>query len=121
MSKTPSFLSKVLTAAEGFFKGLFADLIGAAAEPLETAVVGFVKTDVGQLAVDSVQYASTLIGDNPTLKAAAVAKLKADLATAGKDITTIAESTLNLFIELAYTYVKGTVAAIPAALAAAKA
>ena len=112
-----SFLSTALHAVEGFFKGVFSAILGSnEASALETAIVAFVKTDIGALALDAVQYASTLVGDNATLKAAAVTAFKADLKTAGKDVETLAESTLSLFIELAYTYAKGTVAALPAAL-----
>lgn len=117
-----SFLSTILQGAEKYFVGLGEALIGSqAAKNLEASIVGFVKDDIGAVAVDAVNYASTLPDTTDDGKrAAAVAKLKSDLSTAGHDITTIAESTFNLFIEMAYTYVKGTVAGLVAPTIAAK-
>lgn len=106
-------LSKILPFLAHYFIGLGEALIGsAAAKSLEAGIVSFVKTDVGALAIDAVEYASTLSGSSADLHAAAVAKFKSDLKAAGKDITTLAESTADLFIQAAYNYVKGTVAAI---------
>jgi len=117
-AKHSFFVTAILAVAHLFvdvFKGLFSTDQGKA---IEAGIVAFIKTDIGQLAVDAVQYASTLIGkSNDQLRAAAVAKLKTDLETAGKDLTAFGESTLNLFIEMAFTYVQGTVAALPAAIA----
>ena len=102
-----SVTEKVLDAIGGYFGGVFKGLIGQAAVTLEKAVVEFIKTDVGQLALDAVTYASTLTGQsNQQLRDTARAKLIADLKAAGKDAATIAESQLNLFIEMAYTAYK---------------
>lgn len=106
-------LSKILPFLAHYFVGLGEALIGsAAAKDLEAGIVSFVKTDVGALAIDAVEYASTLGGSSADLHATAVTKFKADLTAAGKDITTLATSTADLFIQVAYNYVKGTVAAI---------
>jgi hypothetical protein len=116
-AKHSFFVTALLGIAHLFtniFKGIFSSDQG---KQIEDGIVAFIKTDVGQLAVDAVQYASTLVGDSNTLRAAAVAKLEADLKTAGKDLTAFSESVLNLFIEMAFTYVQGTVAALPAAIA----
>ncbi len=105
-------MSTILSAVESIFKGIFNKILGPTeAQNLEDAVINFVKTDVGKLAVDAVQLASATIGDNASLRATAVAALKADLQKAGKDAETIGESTLNLFVEMAYTYVSGIVKA----------
>ena len=102
-----TILQSVLDAIGGYFSGVFKGLIGHAAVSLEAAVVEFVKTDVGHLALDAVSYASTLTGQsNQQLRDAARTKLIADLKAAGKDAATIAESQLNLFIEMAYTAYK---------------
>jgi hypothetical protein len=118
-AKHSFFVTAILAVAHLFvnvFKGIFSTDQG---KQIEAGIVAFVKTDVGQLAVDAVQYASTIGGGqtNDQLRAAAVAKLKQDLVTAGKDLTAFGESVLNLFIEMAFTYVQGTVAALPAAIA----
>lgn len=116
-------LSAVLPFLTNYFEGFAEALIGSsAAKSLETGIVSFVKTDVGKLAIDAVQYADTLPpgGTNAELHAAAVTQFKADLTKAGHDITTLAESTFDLFVQAAYTYVKGTITAIvPATVTAA--
>lgn len=106
-------LSKILPFLAHYFVGLGEALIGsAAAKSLEAGIVNFVKTDVGGLAIDAVEYASTLGVANADAHAAAVTKFKSDLTAAGHDITTLATSTADLFIQVAYNYVKGTVASI---------
>jgi hypothetical protein len=111
-----SFLSKILSSIGHFFVGFFTTILGSdAAKTVEEAIIAFIKTDVGKLALDAVNYASTLPPgtSNDALRAAAVEKLKADLTAAGKDLKTIGTSSLNLFIEMAFTYVSGTISKIP--------
>ncbi len=105
-----SFFQQFLVGAEKFFEGFFKQILGSQeAKTLEQAVLDFVKTDVGKLALDAVNIASAMpITGNDQIRAAAVAQLRTDLGKAGKDASTLATSTLNLFIELAFTYVTGS-------------
>lgn len=106
-------ISSILPFLEKYFVGLGEALIGSqAAKSLEQGIVAFVKTDVGALAIDAVQYASTLTGSDTDLHAAAVAKFKTDLTAAGKDIETVGQDSFDLFIQAAYVYVKGTISQI---------
>lgn len=86
------------------FKGIFSS---SEAKTFENNVIDFVKTDIGALAVDAVEYAQVALpnGGSVEKRDAAVAKLKADAIAAGKDITGVAESALNTFIELALQFV----------------
>ena len=109
--------SSIFSTLETFFEGFFQDILSSdAGKALEGGIVAFIKTDVGQLALDAIEYASELPAgtSDDELRAAAVAKLKADLVTAGKDITKIGESVLNLFIEAAYNYATGAVSGLKA-------
>jgi hypothetical protein len=105
-----------IAVIEGFFVGLFKGIFDSgSAKQIEQSVVAFVKTDVGALAVDAVEFvASEMPGtDGVAKRDAAVAKLKTDAAAAGKDLSALAESTLNWFVETALQYVvtKGIAAA----------
>ena len=88
----------------GGIKGIFTP---AQEQKIEIGVTAFVETDLGALAVDAVQFVeASLPGATGTEKRdAAVAKLKADAATAGKDLSAFALSTLNWFIETALQFV----------------
>jgi hypothetical protein len=118
-SNPMSFLAKLLVMIEKGFTGFFSTLLGSdAAKSVEAGIVAFVKTDIGKLAVDAVQAISTIPGlASATARDAAIANLKADLKTAGKDAEAIADSTYNLFIEMAYTYVTGTITSAGTAVA----
>jgi glycerol-3-phosphate cytidylyltransferase-like family protein len=91
------------------FKGIFSS---AEAKTFENNVIEFVKTDIGALAVDAVEYVRVALpnGGSVEKRDAAVAKLKADAIAAGKDITGVAESALNTFIELALQFVLAKIA-----------
>lgn len=109
--------STFITDLEGFFAGFFKEVISSdAGKTLEQGIVSFVKTDIGKLALDAVEYASTLPAGTTqdALRSAAVAKLKEDLSATGKDLVSIGTSTLNLFIEAAFTYAQGTLTAVAA-------
>jgi hypothetical protein len=109
MFKFSSIVSLISHLFTGTIKKLFASDAGTA---IESAVVAFVKTDIGLLDLDAVQYASAIPQSgksNVELRDAAKAKLAADLKAAGHDLSTIGESMLNLFIEMAYTYASGLV------------
>jgi hypothetical protein len=89
---------------EGFFVNLFKGIFdSSSAKAIEANIVTFVKTDVGALAVDAVEYVEAALPGSSSAdkRAAAVAKLKTDAAAAGKDLTSLAESTLNWFVETA--------------------
>lgn len=112
-------LSSILPFLGHYFVGLWSAFLGAEAKTIEQGIVSFVKTDVGKIAVDAVSAVNPQVLTNAAKRDAAVALLKADLVTAGKDITTLAESDFNLFIEMAYSYVKNTVAKVTAPLTTA--
>lgn len=103
----------------GFFKNIFT---GDQAKQQEQSIANFVRTDVGQLAVDAVEYVEASLpgGTGVEKRDAAVAKLKADAASAGKDLSGLALSTLIWFIETALQWVvaKGLAAAAGLVLAA---
>jgi len=101
-------LSLILPFLAHYFVGLWTAFLGADAKELEQGIVAFVKTDIGKLAVDAVAAVNTQTLTNTAKRDAAVALLKQDLVTAGKDAASLAESDFNLFVEMAYSYVKGT-------------
>ena len=107
----------------GFFKGIFTS---DQATKIEIGITSFISTDLGALAVDAVEYvqaefpvllpgASTdeVKANSLAKRDAAVAKLKADAATAGKDLSAFGQSTLIWFVETALQSVvaKGLTAA----------
>lgn len=105
----------IWSAIGGFFVNLFKGIFSASeAKTIESNLVNFVKTDVGALAVDAVEYvaASMPSADGVAKRDAAVAKLKVDAKTAGKDISSLATSMLNLFIEMALQAVLAKVAVV---------
>lgn len=71
----------------------------------------FVKDQLGVLATDAVNYAeASMPGASGTEKRdAAVAKLKEDLAAAGKDVSSFSVSTLNFAVEAALQAVLASV------------
>lgn len=85
-------------------------------------VTTFVMSDVGALALDSVLYVKAALpgATSVELRDAAKAKLKADAATAGHDLSTMSGSFLNWAIETALQYAlsKGLAAVATAAAAA---
>ena len=103
--------SKLAGAVAHFFEGFLQNIIGSAeGKAVETGIQAFVKTDVGALTIDAIQYASTLPAGKGAveLRDAAKAKLVADAKTAGKDLGALGEGLLNLFIEMGFTYLTGT-------------
>jgi len=84
---------------ESFWKGISGQLKASA----EDFFMAFVKDDLGQLAIDAVEFiADSMPGATDVEKRnAAVAKFIEDAGKAGKDVTTFAVSTLNWFIETA--------------------
>ena len=105
-----------------FFKGLFGFLgfDKSTAAKIEIGVTAFVKTDIGQLAVDAVDYVEAkLAGASGAEKRdAAIAKLKEDATAAGKNLSAFAKSTVNWFIETALQSIvaKGLAAAATIAI-----
>jgi hypothetical protein len=97
-------MSNIFTAIGGFFVKLFKGIFNSdEAKTIEANLIAFVKTDVGALAIDAVEYVEVALpnGGSTEKRDAAVAKLKADALTAGKDLSALAVSTLNWFIETA--------------------
>lgn len=82
----------------GFFKGIFTK---DAETKIEIGITSFVKTDLGQLALDAVEYVQAALPGvtGPEKRDAAVAKLKEDAATAGKDLSAFAKSTIIWFVD----------------------
>lgn len=105
-------LSVILPFLGHYFVGLWSAFLGQDLKALEQGIVSFVKTDIGKLAVDAVQTVNAQTLTNSAKRDAAVAVLKTDLVNAGHDITKLAESDFNLFIESAYTYVKNTISSL---------
>lgn len=94
----------IFRAIGNFFKGLFTS---DEAKKQEQAIVDFAKTALGKLSVDAVEYAAALLptGSGEERRAAALEKLMEAATAAGKDLTSVAKSTLNWFIETALQYV----------------
>ena len=118
------FIGTVFHAVEGFAVEIFKDSLNSdEGKKLEDAVENFIKTDVGEIALDAVSYASTLPTgtSNADLRAAAKAKLVADLKTAGKDVVAIGDSGIELFISLAYTGATAKIASLSTLLEKVKA
>jgi hypothetical protein len=109
-----------------FFKKIFSFLGFTAqdAQKIEIGVTTFVKTDLGLLAVDAVEYVEAALPGAAGVdkRDAAIAKLKADAATAGKDLSAFAKSTLIWFVETALQFVvsKGLTAAAAIAIHASE-
>jgi hypothetical protein len=109
-----SVLSTIFKAIGGYFKDVFESVIGSdSAKSLETSIKNFITTDVGGLALESVEYvADSLQGASGTAaRDAAKAKLVELAKAAGKDLEVLGQSALNLFIEMAYTALKAKLAA----------
>lgn len=97
-------IGTIVKAVGGFFVTLFKGIFTSdEAKVIEGNFIDFVKTDVGKLAVDAVQVVSATMpqADGVTKRDAAVAQLIADAKAAGKDLTPLATSTLNWFVETA--------------------
>ena len=109
-----------------FFKGigkLFGKLFTPDQEKkISDGITTFVTTDVGKLALDAVEYVKVALPNagSVELRDAAKAKLKADAATAGKDLSTMGGAFLNWAVETALQYAlsKGLQAVATVALAA---
>ncbi len=101
----------------GFFKGIFTK---DAETKIEIGITSFIKTDLGLLAIDAVEYVQAAMpgATGPEKRDAAVAKLKTDAATAGKDLSAFAKSTIIWFVETALQAVvaKGLAAAAELAI-----
>ncbi len=107
-----SIAENVETNVEHYFQSVFKGVTGKAANSLKEAVVEFVKSDIGPFALKGVLYANALIGQtNAQLRDAARADFVAAAKQAGHDLLGVAESELNLDIELAYTAFKAHLAA----------
>jgi hypothetical protein len=114
-----SWISTLVTAAVGKIEGIFEKEIPtltAAAKTefstVEAALQGFAKTDLGNLAIDAVNYAATLGQTGTTAQATAKTKFVEDAKTAGHDLTTIGSGIVDWMIQTAYTVVNGVVAQI---------
>lgn len=86
------------------FAGLFRGLLPKDADTKITiGITSFIKTDLGQLAIDAVEYVQANMPGATGIERrdAAVAKLKTDAATAGKDLSAFAKSTIIWFVETA--------------------
>lgn len=106
-------MANIFAAIGGFFVKLFKGIFSSSeAKAFEQNLVDFVHTDIGKLAVDAVEFVEVSLpgGDGVTKRDAAVAKLKADAIAAGKDLTTIATSALNTFVEMALQFVLASAA-----------
>ncbi|HEY6018473.1 MAG TPA: hypothetical protein VIY48_00800 [Candidatus Paceibacterota bacterium] len=88
----------------GFFVNLFEDIFTSGqAKTIEGNIEAFVKTDIGELALDAVAYVNTKMPGSPSAdkQAAARDKLVSDAKASGKDLSSLATSTLNWFVETA--------------------
>ena len=104
-----SVWSKIGGFFVALFHGIFSD---SQAKTIEENLVAFVETDIGALAVDAVEFVSASMpgATGVEKRDAAVAKLKADALAAGKDLASLAVSTLNWFVETALQAVLAKVA-----------
>lgn len=93
----------VLSAIGHYILNIFKGIAGQLGENTAQFLESFANTDLGNLAIDAVTYVEgALQGASGVEKRdAAVAKLKADAATAGHDLSSFAVSTLNFLIETA--------------------
>ena len=108
-----SVLSTIFKAIGNYFTNVFLSVLGSeGAKNLETAIKHFITTDIGAMALDAVEYVQDSLPGvtNVSARDAAKAKLVEDAKAAGKDLTLLGESALNLFIEMAYTALKAKLA-----------
>jgi len=93
----------VLSGIGNYFKHLGLSLFGQLKASIASFLNDFVTQDLGKLAVDAVEYVQASLpnatGDEK--RAAAKAKLVADLKAAGHDAEQFGESVLNFLIEAA--------------------
>lgn len=99
----------ILSSIGSYFATFFKALLGQLGAKISTFVHDFVEDDLGKIALDAVaiiqaevnagQLSST---DKTAIRDAAVAKFKADAATAGHDLSAFGTSLLNFMIETAY-------------------
>jgi len=88
-----------------YFENVFKAFLGSqGAKDLQSAVEKFVKTDIGAIALDAVEYVKDSLPGltNVDAREAAKNKLVEDAKAAGHDLSILGQGALNLFIELAY-------------------
>jgi hypothetical protein len=79
-----------------------------AAHQFAQGTLALLKTAEGKIVLDAVEAVSTLSLDGAGKRAAAFEKIASDFTTQGYSV---GENVINMLVELAVTYLKGTIAA----------
>lgn len=100
-----SWIGHVIKQGAIYVKDEFAKFFGSdQAKAFASAAIGLLKSDAGKIALDAVQFASTLTTDGAGKRKAAFDKILADFKVAGIEGK---DSIINLLIEAAVQFAKG--------------